>query len=110
MGINDDFFRIGGNSILAIQVSHRMSKASGREIKVADVFKHKTISLLLSHSMGQTQISIPKTGTSEAILSFAQERLWFIEQYEQGSNAYHMPAVLEQQPSTISAMKLSMRM
>ncbi|WP_407878138.1 TubC N-terminal docking domain-related protein, partial [Francisella sciaenopsi] len=24
-------------------------------------------------------------------LSYAQERLWFIEQYEKGSNAYHMP-------------------
>lgn len=28
-------------------------------------------------------------------LSFAQERLWFIEQYEQGTNAYHIPIVLE---------------
>ena len=33
-------------------------------------------------------------------LSPAQERLWFIEQYEQGTNAYHMPQVLEFEPTT----------
>ncbi|MFW0740069.1 condensation domain-containing protein, partial [Flavobacterium sp. T12S277] len=36
----------------------------------------------------------------ESMLSFAQERLWFIEQYEQGTNAYHMPSVFELDKST----------
>ncbi|MCV9934615.1 condensation domain-containing protein, partial [Flavobacterium sp. LS1R47] len=36
-----------------------------------------------------------KTDTQESILSFAQERLWFIEQYEEGTNAYHMPFLYE---------------
>ncbi|MFW0739991.1 condensation domain-containing protein, partial [Flavobacterium sp. T12S277] len=36
----------------------------------------------------------------ESVLSFAQERLWFIEQYEQGTNAYHMPSVFELDKST----------
>ncbi|MBB6131876.1 type I polyketide synthase, partial [Mucilaginibacter lappiensis] len=44
ISVHDDFFRIGGNSILAIQLSHRLSKALGSEIRVADIFKHKTIS------------------------------------------------------------------
>ncbi len=48
VGITDDFFRIGGNSILAIQVSHRMSKTLGCEVRVADVFKHRTIKNLFS--------------------------------------------------------------
>ena len=50
VGITDDFFRIGGNSILAIQLSHRMTKELQCQVKVADVFKHKTPQQLLDHS------------------------------------------------------------
>jgi len=49
VGITDNFFRIGGNSILAIQVSHRMSKTLGSDVKVADVFKLKNIQMLLEN-------------------------------------------------------------
>ncbi|WP_428978348.1 phosphopantetheine-binding protein [Flavobacterium pisciphilum] len=47
VGITDDFFKIGGNSILAIQASHRMSKLLGSNVKVADVFKFRMISLII---------------------------------------------------------------
>jgi hypothetical protein len=110
VGITDDFFRTGGNSILAIQVSHRMSKVLGCDVKVADVFRYKTISRLLAHGMGKAQVSIPNTGTSQAVLSFAQERLWFIEQYEQGTNAYHIPVVLELEVDTeIAGIKYALQ-
>ncbi|MCV9934565.1 amino acid adenylation domain-containing protein, partial [Flavobacterium sp. LS1R47] len=46
VGITDDFFKIGGNSILALQATHRMSKILGCNVKVADIFKHKTINNL----------------------------------------------------------------
>jgi len=95
ISLHDDFFRLGGNSILAIQVSHRMSKALGYDVKVADLFKYCTISQLLKHDSEQTQIEIPKMEVVRSVLSFAQERLWFIEQYEQGSNAYHIPMIYE---------------
>ncbi|MDR7132753.1 hypothetical protein J2X69_005127, partial [Algoriphagus sp. 4150] len=43
-------------------------------------------------------------------LSFAQKRLWFIEQYEQGSNAYHTPTVLElAESSNIEALKYGLQ-
>ncbi|MEP7141397.1 MAG: amino acid adenylation domain-containing protein [Ferruginibacter sp.] len=48
VGITDNFFRIGGNSILAIQVSYRMSKALGFDIKVADLFRLKTIDRIVA--------------------------------------------------------------
>ncbi|MDR7132711.1 hypothetical protein J2X69_005085, partial [Algoriphagus sp. 4150] len=49
VGVTDDFFRIGGNSILAIQLSHRMGNALGCEIKVADVLLSKNIEMILKH-------------------------------------------------------------
>ncbi len=96
VGVTDDFFKIGGNSILAVYISHRMGEALRCDVKVADVFKYKTISQLLPHYIkGLTQTRVPKIDSDRAVLSFAQERLWFIEQYEGGTNAYHIPAVFE---------------
>ncbi|MCV9934722.1 condensation domain-containing protein, partial [Flavobacterium sp. LS1R47] len=95
VGITDDFFKIGGNSILAIQVSHRTSKILGKDVKVSDVFKYKTITQLLAHVINQSQIIIPKIDVDQIGLSFAQERLWFIEQFEEGTNAYHIPVLYE---------------
>ncbi|GMN04614.1 hypothetical protein MTsPCn5_00020 [Croceitalea sp. MTPC5] len=43
-------------------------------------------------------------------LSYAQQRLWFIEQYEQGTNAYHIPSVYELKPTTnIDGIKYALR-
>ena len=46
LSVHDDFFKIGGNSILAIKLSHQVGKALPVEIKVADIFQHKTASKL----------------------------------------------------------------
>lgn len=93
VGVKDNFFRIGGNSISAIRVSHRMSTLLGCDVKVSDIFRCKTISEILIHRMGKLRMHISKVDCDNAPLSFAQERLWFIEQYEGGTNAYHMPGV-----------------
>ncbi|MDR7132685.1 amino acid adenylation domain-containing protein, partial [Algoriphagus sp. 4150] len=49
VGISDDFFQIGGSSILAIQVSHQMTKVLGYSITVADIFMFSTIQKLLDN-------------------------------------------------------------
>ena len=95
VGLNDDFFRIGGNSILALQLSYRMSKLLTRDVKVSDVFRYRNIARILENTTDQEQINIPKAEGSKHSLSFAQERLWFIEEYTGGSNAYHIPALFE---------------
>ena len=100
VGITDDFFRIGGNSILAIRVSHQIGRALHKEVNVADIFRYRTPSRLLAHGLNMEQVDIPRTATKRSTLSFAQERLWFIERYEGGTNAYHMPFVLELQKGT----------
>lgn len=49
IGITDDFFRLGGNSILAIQIAHQMSNLFECDVKVADLFKYKTIGRLVAN-------------------------------------------------------------
>ena len=51
IGVSDNFFGVGGNSILAIQVSHQMSICLKCDIKVADIFKLKTIRALLENTI-----------------------------------------------------------
>lgn len=110
IGTSDDFFRIGGNSIKAIQLSHKASKVLGFEMKVADVFKYRTIVQLISNCLGKPQLNISKTEASSSVLSFAQERLWFIEKYEDGTNAYHIPLVYELNDSAnIEGLKYALR-
>ncbi|MFZ0218716.1 MAG: condensation domain-containing protein [Candidatus Aquirickettsiella sp.] len=96
VGIQDDFFRIGGDSILSLQVSYRASKVLNTPIEAVDIFRYKTIEQLSQHiKRGLTALKIPIATSDYRPLSFAQERLWFIEQYEQGTNAYHIPLVFE---------------
>jgi TonB family protein len=87
-----------------------MSNFLGREITVASIFNYKTISQILKNGAGIEQVKIPKLDSSEAPLSFAQERLWFIEQYEKGTNAYHIPAAFELDSQTdINGIKFALR-
>ena len=55
IGVTDNFFKIGGNSILAIRVSHRMSKVLENDVKVADLFKNPTIYKLISKLRNKTE-------------------------------------------------------
>ncbi|HEY9662047.1 MAG TPA: condensation domain-containing protein, partial [Allocoleopsis sp.] len=95
VGITDDFFRLGGNSILAIQFTHRVMQRFQIHLAVADVFQHKTIAQLTKVMEQAHNIVIPVSHAEHPVLSFAQQRLWFIEQYEQGTTAYHNPMFFE---------------
>ena len=95
VGMHDDFFRMGGNSIMLIKLVSRLKKTLSQELNVSDVFKHRTINQLLQaiiHSEIEG-VFIPLSASSEFgyPLSFAQQRLWFIEKYEGGSNVYNVP-------------------
>ncbi|SKA06553.1 Phosphopantetheine attachment site [Chitinophaga eiseniae] len=110
VGIKDNFFRIGGNSILAMQVSYRMSKALRCDLKVSDIFEHGTIEELLKHSLIQEQSTISQSESRQAQLSFAQDRLWFMEQYEEGASAYHIPELYElDEDADMEGLKYALR-
>ena len=91
VGVLDDFFRCGGNSILAIQLVFRINRELDSQIAVADIFQYKTISGLANIVTESENLVIPVFDSMMLPLSYAQQRMWFIEQYEQGTNAYHIP-------------------
>ncbi len=73
-----------------IDVSELMLKLKQHKNEVMEVLKQNKI--FSDKGTGQ---HIYQTGLNSAMLSFAQESLWFIEQYEEGTNAYHMPELYE---------------
>ncbi|TZF95867.1 amino acid adenylation domain-containing protein, partial [Chryseobacterium panacisoli] len=97
ISIHDDFFRLGGNSIMAIKLISNIRLTLNMQATVAMIFNHKTVASLSGALSGNTledQITIPPSkadNPEEQRLSFAQERLWFIESYEGGSSAYNIP-------------------
>ncbi|MFD0749585.1 amino acid adenylation domain-containing protein [Mucilaginibacter calamicampi] len=50
VGLTDDFFRIGGNSMLALHASRGMAKALNQDFRVADLFRFKSIGAILKNS------------------------------------------------------------
>ncbi|HYC27905.1 MAG TPA: amino acid adenylation domain-containing protein, partial [Chitinophagaceae bacterium] len=98
VGITDDFFELGGHSLLAMRLIAAMRSELKAEVSISDVFEYPTIEGLLqkiSASAGKDMLpAISRQERPQRIpLSFAQERLWFIDHLE-GSTQYHMPAVL----------------
>ncbi|MGE5499852.1 MAG: amino acid adenylation domain-containing protein, partial [Syntrophothermus sp.] len=100
VGMQDDFFELGGHSLLATQVISRVKETFNTEIPLRAIFETPTVEGLASavlrlkklSSSGSTRIT--KKNTTGAIpLSYAQERLWFLEQMEPGSPFYNMTDV-----------------
>ncbi|KFF74862.1 hypothetical protein HX13_12815 [Chryseobacterium sp. P1-3] len=98
IGIHDDFFSLGGNSIMAIKLISSIKRTLDMQVGVAVIFGHKTVASLSEALNDQnnideqvTIIPVKVNSPEEQKLSFAQERLWFIETYEGGSSAYNIP-------------------
>ena len=104
VGINDDFFRLGGDSINAIKLANKINNNTSFNISIADIFKHKNIKNLAYEieKHNKASITIPKVNVKQEkqVFSFAQERLFFIDKYEQGTNAYNIPIVYKLNENT----------
>ena len=98
IGIHDFFFETGGDSLSAIRVVSAIKSRLKLELKVKDIFNHPTIAQLADF-LEKKSDEIPPPEISAGPrpdripLSFAQERLWFIDQLG-GSLEYHMPSVI----------------
>ncbi|XLS29490.1 non-ribosomal peptide synthase/polyketide synthase [Flavobacteriaceae bacterium M23B6Z8] len=98
IGINDNFFEIGGHSLLVMRLIAAIKMAMKKEVSIADIFQNPSIKKLASIITEDTKAFglpvIQKADKADAsILSFSQERLWFIDKL-QGSVDYHIPVAL----------------
>ena len=94
VGLHDNFFLLGGDSLLAIRLSYCISEALSVDVPVALLFQYPTVAELTPHLTQQVS-TIPGRGLTCGPMSSTQQRLWFIEQYEQGTSAYHVPQLLQ---------------
>nr|WP_275902267.1 non-ribosomal peptide synthetase [Myxococcus vastator] len=103
VGLNDDFFLLGGHSLLATQVVTRLRAQLGVELPLRTFFEAPTVARLAARleSAPRTRAllpleSLPRPAQGEATfdVSFAQRRLWFMEQLQPGLAVNHMPAAL----------------
>ncbi|MGZ5134066.1 MAG: amino acid adenylation domain-containing protein, partial [Flavitalea sp.] len=99
VGIHDNFFEIGGHSLLAIRLISVIRKELSTEVPISEIFEYPTIAeLATSLNKPSEVVALPtiKAETRPELipLSFSQERLWFIDQLE-GSVQYHLPAVFK---------------
>ena len=63
---SDNFFDLGGHSLLVIQVQRRLREATGREISITDMFRLPTISALAAHLNGSSTRTAVADGLSRA--------------------------------------------
>jgi amino acid adenylation domain-containing protein len=93
VGVHDDFFDLGGNSILSVRAVSRLRRALGRRLSPRQLFDTPTVAELAAHvhaaeTAGETAIPVvPRT--ERLPMSYGQQRLWFLEDFEPGSAEYH---------------------
>jgi amino acid adenylation domain-containing protein len=101
VGARDNFFALGGHSLLATRVLSRLRGAFQVELPLRDLFEEPTIAGLSKRIEAASRAGaalpppimvVPRTGPLP--LSFAQQRLWFIDRLEPGSAAYNIPEAL----------------
>ncbi|MBV8201186.1 MAG: non-ribosomal peptide synthetase, partial [Acidobacteria bacterium] len=102
---DDDFFERGGHSLQGTRVLARISAALGVELPLHKLFERPTLRGLAAELGGAGEPGepgerpppplVPLPPEQERPLSFAQERLWFLDQLAPGSALYNMPAALE---------------
>lgn len=118
VGIHDNFFELGGHSLLATQVISRVREAFGVELPLHTLFEEPTLAGLAysvetasraeKGSLQALPIS-PISREGDLPLSFAQQRLWFLDQLMSGTPLYNLPNALRLKGSlNVTALEQSL--
>ncbi|HEX2077383.1 MAG TPA: amino acid adenylation domain-containing protein, partial [Longimicrobium sp.] len=99
VGATDDFFALGGHSLLAARVALRVRQAFGVELPLRALFEQPTVAGVAARIAGSAGAGADPDVRGAGAggpppLSFAQQRLWFLEQLEPGGSAYNIPVAL----------------
>ena len=118
VGVHDNFFILGGHSLLATQLLSRIRSTFEVELQLRSLFDNPTIAQQ-AQAITQLQSAVESERIDREItpsdsrrngeffpLSFAQRRLFFLDQLEPGSAAYNIPdAVLLKGPLAVPALE-----
>ncbi|KAJ6279029.1 hypothetical protein J3E71DRAFT_242872 [Bipolaris maydis] len=110
IGLDDSFFRLGGDSIAAMKLVAE-ARRLGMQLTVADVFRSPKLcqltTVVATTSVTDSPTTIPRVHhTGPALQSFAQGRLWFLEELYPGLNWYSMPLMVRMKgPLQLEALK-----
>ncbi|HKH43278.1 MAG TPA: condensation domain-containing protein, partial [Thermoanaerobaculia bacterium] len=101
VGIHDSFFDLGGDSLLATHLVARLHHELGAELSLRDVFESPSAAELAASVAAQRGAGagawgpvLRRSGGEPVALSFAQRRLWFLDQLDPGNPAYNLPAAI----------------
>ncbi|MBH0778022.1 amino acid adenylation domain-containing protein [Nocardia bovistercoris] len=98
IGADDDFFDLGGNSLVATRVAARIGAALDTTVPVSMIFEASTVEKLAARAETHTDAArAPLTAgprPQRLPLSYAQQRMWFLNRFEPDSPAYGIPIVL----------------
>ncbi|CAM2007543.1 non-ribosomal peptide synthetase [Acanthopleuribacter pedis] len=97
VGIFDDFYRLGGQSLKALRLAARVAAELGLELGLAEILAHPTVAEqadLLRQRTERDQTAIPKQPDAATYpVSHAQQRMWVLDRLD--PFAYQMPAAYE---------------
>ncbi|WP_405486127.1 non-ribosomal peptide synthase/polyketide synthase [Nocardia sp. NBC_00511] len=97
VGLDDDFFALGGNSLSAVKLSARLSARLGVDVAMRTVFEQPTVAGLAGTidadavRISEGPALTPRTGDGPVPLSLPQQRMWFLNRFDADSSAYNMP-------------------
>ncbi|WP_315780237.1 non-ribosomal peptide synthetase [Bradyrhizobium sp. SZCCHNR2011] len=102
IGRDSDFFENGGHSLLATRVLAQLSQRRGLTVPLRLLFEQPTPRLLAAAIADGTpaapdtrEVVAGRAGTGAAPLSFAQQRLWFLERLDPGKAGYNVPVAYQ---------------